>query len=81
MEVDESEEDVMDDGVPAMMVVESETRDIIGEMLNAHEEQVRGVPVPTKVEAFVEFDGYKIFKSTLVGQLNGNPFLSKDKLT
>ena len=29
----------------------------------------------------MEFDGQRIFKSTLVGQLNGNPFLSKDRLT
>jgi len=31
--------------------------------------------------AFVEFDGERIFKSTLVVQLNSNPFLSKDRLT
>ena len=29
----------------------------------------------------MEFDGHRIFKSTLVGQLNGNPFLAKDRLT
>ena len=29
----------------------------------------------------MEFDGHMIFKSTLVGQLNGNSFLAKDRLT
>jgi hypothetical protein len=30
--------------------------------------------------AIVEFEGQKIYKSTLVSQLNSNPFLSKDRL-
>ena len=34
-----------------------------------------------KVIPFVEFTRHKIFKSTLVSQLNSNPFLSKDRLT
>ena len=34
-----------------------------------------------KVIPFVEFFGHKIFKSTLVSQLNSNLFLSKDRLT
>lgn len=35
----------------------------------------------SKVIPFVEFGGHKIFKSTLVFQLNSNLFLSKDRLT
>lgn len=58
---------MVDDGVPAITVVESETRDIISEMLSNHEEQVADRPTPAKVVAFVEFDGNRIFKSTLVG--------------
>ena len=50
-------------------------------MLSEHEEQIQAIPMPVKVESFVEFGGHKLFKSTLVGQLNGNPFLSKDRLT
>ena len=79
--IEHVEEDLIDDGVPALAIVESETRDIISEMLSNHERHVRSIPVPATVEAFVEFDGHRIFKSTLVGQLNGNPFLSKDRLT
>ena len=45
------------------------------------EKHVQSIHVPARVEAFVEFDGHMIFKSTLVRQLNGNPFLSKDRLT
>jgi len=75
------EEDVFDDGVPPLVVVESETTDIISDILSRHEVEVCDRPTPAKVVAFVEFDGNRIFKSTLVGQLNGNPFLSKDRLT
>jgi len=81
LELVDTEEDILDDGVLAVTVAESEIRDVISEMLGNHEDQLQAIPVPVKVEAFVEFDGHKIFKSTLVGQLNGNPFLSKDRLT
>ena len=58
------EDDVLDDGVPAITVVESEVHDVISEMLSPHEGHVRAIPVPVKVEAFVEFNGNRIFKST-----------------
>ena len=77
----DAEDEVCNDGVPAITVLESETRDIIIEMLSYHENHVEGEQAAIKVEPFVEFDGNQIFKSTLVGQLNGNPFLSKDTLT
>ena len=56
-------------------------RDVISEMLSPHEGHIRAIHVPVKVEAFVEFNGNRIIKSTLGGQLNSNPFLSKDRLT
>ena len=34
-----------------------------------------------KITPMVEVDGKQIFKSTLVSHLNGNPTLSKDRLT
>lgn len=74
-------EDLVDDGVPTLMVVESKMRDILNEMLSNCKEQVQDMLTPLKVVSFVEFDGNRIFKSTLIGQLNGNPFLSKDRLT
>ena len=64
------EEDVLDDGVEALTVVESETQDIISEVLSNHEDHIPGTSTPVKVVSFVEFDGNRIFKSTLVGQLN-----------
>ena len=81
LESKQSEEELVDDRVPPLTVLESETRDIISEMLSTHKEHLQSIPVPLKIESFVEFDGHKIFKSTLIGQLNGNLFLSKDKLT
>ena len=79
--MEQFEEDVVDDGVPAITVVESETRDIISNILSNHEDNVCAILVSAKVETDVEFDGHKMVKSTLIGQLNGNSFLSKDRLT
>ena len=77
----QGEPELLDDGTPHLDVLESEACDAISDMLSAHENQVAGTLDRHKVEPFVQFDGNKIFKSTLVGQLNGNPFLSKDRLT
>ena len=46
-------------------------------MVDEHEES----PLEHHVVPFVDVDGPKIFKSTLVSHLNGNPTLSKDRLT
>lgn len=56
-------------------------RDAIADMLNTHEEQVTAVAAPSIIKPVVEFCGHFIYKSTLVSQLNGNPFLSKYILT
>jgi len=60
-------DDVLDDRVLGITIVESETCDVISEMLSRHEEHVCAIFIPTKVEAFVEFGGIRIFKSTLIG--------------
>ena len=44
-------------------------------MFDEHEE----IPLEHYVVPFVVVDGSKIFKSTLVSQLNDNPTLSKDR--
>ena len=75
------EEELLDNGIPTLMNTESETCDIISELFSGYEDQVHDRLTPVKVVAFVEFDGHQIFKSTLVGQLNDNLFLSKDRLT
>ena len=75
------EEEILDDGADSMIIVDSKTRDAISEMLDFHEEHVGASSVDTKVIPIVQFNGHNIYKSTLVGQLNGNLFLSKDSLT
>lgn len=75
------EEEIVDDGADSMIVVDTETRDAISEMLDFHEEHVGASSVDTKVIPIVQFNGHSIYKSTFVGQLNDNPFLSKDRLT
>jgi hypothetical protein len=78
---DDLENDFCDDGQDATIVLEGEVRNAISNMLSSHEEQVSTVACPTQVSPTVEFAGHSIYKSTLVSQLNGNPFLSKDRLT
>ena len=68
------------DEVEEVPVLEEETRDILSEMMNEHEVQIQSDQVK-KVIPVVTYDGHSIYKSTLVSQLNGNPFLSKDRLT
>lgn len=75
------ESELFDDGQDIGMVAEGEVRDAIADMLNTHEEQVIAVAAPPSIVPVVEFGGHFIYKSTLVSQLNGNPFLSKDRLT
>jgi hypothetical protein len=77
--VTKENEDV-DDLLDAATVAEIEARDVICTMLDNHESQVQDIASPEKVIPFVEYDGNVIYKSTLVSQLNGNPFLSKDRL-
>jgi len=51
------------------------------ELLNEQELQVSNRPPSLKVLPTVTFQGLSIYKSTLASQLNGNPYLSKDRLT
>lgn len=77
--VPDNEQDGEQDGLPC--TVEQETRDVITELLNESEEQVRPPAVSVKILPYVMYGGKTIYKSTLVSQLNANPFLSKDRLT
>ena len=52
------EEELLDDGVPALTTTENETRDIILELLSGHEDQVQDRPTSVKFVAFMEFDGH-----------------------
>ena len=77
----EGEEDIVEDEAPNLFDVEIETRDAMTEMLNLEEPQVSSALPTDKVIPFVQYGGHNIYKSTLVSQLNANPFLSKDRLT
>ena len=50
-------------------------------MLDVDDDQVPTTLVQQKISSIVTYEGHSIYKSTLVSQLNGNPFLSKDRLT
>ena len=77
-------EELVDHGLDATEVTQHEVRIAIGEMLDtlkegpAFEEPI--IPT-TKIRICVAYEGNQIYKSTLVSQLNGNPFCQKDRLT
>ena len=79
--LDDSEAEVVEDVVFDVVVLQAETEDVVTKLLNLEEPQVSFAPPADKVIPFVEYRGYNIYKSTLVFQLNANPFLSKDRLT
>ena len=58
-------------------ILQFELRHVLDSMVDDHEK----IPMEHFVVPFVLVDGSKIFKSTLVNQLNGNPTLSKDRMT
>ena len=76
---------IFDDGVDPLVLAKSERRDAIADMLNDHEPlpntEGQGSNNKNSISQVVEYVGKFIFKSTLVSELNGNPFLSKDRLT
>jgi len=49
-------------------------------LLSDYEAQVFANPNLLKIILVVEYQGHSIYKSTLVSQLNGNPYLSKDRI-
>ena len=66
-----------------IVIVEDEARHVLRDMLNVHENQLNcpNQRSDGKISPTIEYDGKVMFKSTLVSELNGNPFLSKDRLT
>ena len=60
--------------------MECEARDVLSNILDNVETHVQGIDAPRQVCPLVEYSENKIYKNTLVSQLNGNPFLSKDRL-
>jgi hypothetical protein len=77
---DSIKEEVVDDSLQHTILLEEETRDVITDLHNRAENQVTPVQRAGKIVPTMEFGGHSIYKSTLVSQLNGNVFLSKDRL-
>ena len=75
------DDDIFDDGVVFLPILEEETRNVFIELSSDHEVQVSSDPIPHKIDHVVTFQGHSIYKSTLVSEMNGNPYLSKDRLT
>lgn len=76
---------IISDQLDSVAIAENEMRDVIVGMLDPLEveDNVLGVNsgLIEPINAIVHFEGNVIYKSTLVSQLNGNSFLSKDRLT
>ena len=71
-----------EDGNEVIRLAEEECRDAISQMLDSAEPSQPLPPTSDeKIQPVVEYMGKAIYKSTLVAELNGNPFLSKDRLT
>ena len=75
------EDDIDGDDLATLPALEEETQHVLLELLSKHKLQVSNYPPSLKVLHVVTFKGHSIYKSTLVSQLNGNPYLSKDRLT
>jgi hypothetical protein len=75
-----------DDGLSALEVAKNECRDAISAILDAAKvptdcPTVGDADSDTKIIPTVDYSGKVLYKSTLVSELNGNPYLSKDRLT
>ncbi|KAL3701925.1 hypothetical protein R1sor_019947 [Riccia sorocarpa] len=79
-EEDVTDENTESDGVNDLHVLENETRHVMAKYLD---QALSGsvFSESPRVDPMVSFDGHQIYKATLVSQLNGNPMLSKDRLT
>jgi hypothetical protein len=80
-----SEGDV-DDGVDPRVLFENKARDIISNVRSGVQCPNDGAGARTSAPTVlycptVSMSGKVVYKSTLVNELNGNPFLSKDRLT
>jgi len=75
------EDDIGDDDDTCLPELEEEPRRVFVEIQNDQELQVSSNSEPDKVLPVVTCEGHSIYKSTLVSQVNGNPYLSKDRLT
>jgi hypothetical protein len=76
----------VDDGVDPRVLFENEARDIIFDVRSGVQCPYDGVGIGTSAPTVlycptISMLGKVVYKSTLMNELNGNPFLSKDRLT
>ena len=69
------EEEIIEDGCPTLTVLRDEAEHAISDILNFEEPQVSDALPSGKVIPFVQYGGHNLYKSTIVSQLNANPFL------
>ena len=74
------EDEIEKDGLDDLTVLEEEARDALTNVMNDEEQQMNADDIPETVVPYIKSGGHRVFKSILVTQLNGNPFLSKDNL-
>ena len=71
----------MDSSDTCLEELEEETRNVFVKLLTDHKAQVSLVTILAKIVLVVSYEDHCNYKSTLVSQSNGNPYLSKDRLT
>lgn len=84
-ETESAGESVIEDDLDPVEVAEDECRHAIREILSTGDAlPINEIEAPTatpRISPVVSYCSKVIYKSTLVSELNGNPFLSKDRLT
>ena len=75
------QDEIVDSYMDEVGEVEDEVRDVPRKMLEIDDDQVPTTHVQENISPIVTYQGHSIYKSTLVFQLNENPFLSNDRLT
>ena len=70
-----------DDEVGTMEIICNETHHAFRDMLDNMDADMSEIPKPAIVTLVLSYSGHQIYKSTFVSQLDGNPFLSEDRLT
>jgi hypothetical protein len=69
------------DGLEILGMVEEEARMAIQDLLEGSEESIVSISIPQKISFVILYSSHTIYKSTLISQLNCNPFFSKHRLT
>jgi hypothetical protein len=79
--LDELDGNFEGDGVEDLTILEEETHQVVIKMVDSMELHVISQTSSPNILPIVSYEGHTIYKSIFVSQLNGNHFLSKDRLT